>query len=192
MANIAGKDRCSRLDGKRMSFVPVAYAPVWFSSDRQMTALLQSFASATMTSKLLGRFKVPDDSPYLQHVLMPWHRLPIVLQAQGVVDLGETSLTFRPKPYRLLGHRVRNTLKDLSFDLHPTDVNAIEPADFRSPVSRILDLPFTRIRTSRPSPIDNFLLCVGGKIALPRIQSRSLELQNNLLAWHAVSSQAAM
>jgi hypothetical protein len=93
-----------------MSFAPISFSPVWFSTDQQLAALVQVFESATLTAKLLGRF----------------------------------------------------------------------------------DLPFTRVRTSKPSPIDDFLLCVGGKIAIPRIRSRSRELRASLVSWHAVSNQGAM
>jgi|SRR5579862_950422 len=99
-----------------MSFAPISFSPVWFSTDRQQAALTQS-----------------------------WN-----------------------------------------------DVSAIEPADFRSPVIRTFDLPFTRVRTSKPSPIDDFLLCVGGQISMPRIRDQSRDLRANLLLWHTVSQQGAM
>lgn len=174
-----------------MSFAPISFSPVWFSTDRQLAALAQSWESATMTSKLLGRFEIPADCASIHGVIMPWTRVPLALQAQGIMSLNEMSFSFRQKPYRVFGWRVHSPLKDLSFDLFPNDVLAIEPADFRSPVMRIFDVPFTRVRTSKPSPIDNFLLCVGGRISMPRIRFRSRDLREKLLLWYTVSQQGA-
>jgi hypothetical protein len=176
----------------RMSFTPISFSPVWFSTDQQLAALSQSSESATMTSKLLGRFEIPADCASLQGILTPWVRVPLALRAQGGITLNERSLSFRPKSFRIFGWLVRGLLKDVSFDLSPSDLVAIEPADFRSPFMRTFDLPFTRVRTSKPSPIDNFLLCVGGRIAMPRIRSRSRELRGSLLSWQTASNQGAM
>jgi hypothetical protein len=175
-----------------VSFAPISFSPVWFSTDRQLATLVQVFESATLTAKLLGRFDIPADRASIQSVLMPWSRAPLAPQAQGAVTLNARSLAFRPTPFRIFGWRVHSPMKDISFDLSPSDVVAIEPADFRSPVMRAFDLPFTRVRTSKPGPIADFLLCVGGKIAIPRIRSRSRELRASLVSWHAVSNQGAM
>jgi hypothetical protein len=180
------------VEENRMSFAPIFFSPVWFSTDRQLAALTQSWESATMTSKLLGRFEIPADCASLHGAVMPWMRVPLGLQAQGVMGLNEASFSFRQEPYRVFGWRVRTPLEDLSFNLFPNDVSAIEPADFRSPVMRTFDVPFTRVRTSKPSPIDNFLLCVGGRISMPRIRDRSRDLREKLLLWHTVSQQGAM
>jgi hypothetical protein len=175
-----------------MSFPPISFSPVWFSTDRQLAALAQSWEAATMISKLLGRFDVPADCASLQGTLMPWTRVPLALQAQGDISLNEASFSFRQTPYRVFGWRVLSPLRDLSFDLFPNDVSAIEPVDFRSPVMRTFDVPFTRVRTSKPNPIDNFLLCVGGRISMPHIRSRSQDLREKLLLWHTVSQQGAI
>jgi hypothetical protein len=175
-----------------MSFAPISFSPVWFSTDRQLAALVQVFKSATLTAKLLGRFDIPADCASIQSVFTPWARAPLAPQAQGAVTLNERSLAFRPTSFRLFGWRVHSPMKDISFDLAPSDVVAIEPADFHSPVMRAFDLPFTRVRTSKPSPIDDFLLCVGGKIAIPRIRSRSRALRASLVSWHAVLNQGAV
>jgi hypothetical protein len=175
-----------------MSFAPIFFSPVWFSTDRQLAALAQSWESATMTSKLLGRFETPADCASLHGIIVPWMRVPTGLQAEGVMGLNQMSLSFRQEPYRVFGWRLDSPLKDLSFDLFPNDVSAIEAADFRSPVMRTFDVPFTRVRTSKPSPIDNFLVCVGARFSMPRIRSRSRDLREKLLLWHTVSQQGAM
>jgi hypothetical protein len=170
-----------------MSSTSTSFAPVWFSTDRQLEALAHSFESATMTSKLLGRFEIPEDVAFIQHVIMAWTRVPLALQAQGTVSLNDVSFSFRPTPYRVFGFRVSSPLQGLRFDLAPSDVTIVEPADFCSPVARTFDVPFTRIRTSRPGPLDNFLLCVGGRVAMPRIRSQSHDLRQRLLSWHEAS-----
>jgi hypothetical protein len=182
----------NELEEKRMSFAPISFSPVWFSTDRQLETLVQVFKSATITSKLLGRFDIPADCASIQSIFMPWARAPLALQAQGAVTLNERSLSFRPRSFRVFGWRVRSPMKEISFDLSPVDVLAIEPADFSSPFMRAFDLPFTRVRTSKPTPIDNFLLCVGGQIAIPRIRWRSRALRASLVSWHTVSNQGAM
>src|ERR1700726_4623310 len=114
-----------------MSFAPIFFSPVWFSTDRQLAAMTQSLESTPMTSKLLGRFEIPADCASLDGAVVPWMRLPIGVQAQGVMGLNEASFSFRQEPYRLFGWRHRTPLEDLSFNLFPNDVSAIEPADFR-------------------------------------------------------------
>ena len=43
-----------------------------------------------------------------------------------------------------------------------------------SPVGRFFNIPFTRIRTVREAPFDNFLLCVGGRVSMPSIRGAKL------------------
>src|SRR5262249_34046141 len=143
----------NELEGNCMSFTPISFSPVWFSTDRQLATLVRVFESATLTAKLLGRFDIPADCASIQNILRPWSRAPLAPQAQGAVTLNERSLAFRPTSFRIFGWRVHSPMKDISFDLTPSDVVAIEPADFRSPVLRAFDLPFTRVRTSKASPI---------------------------------------
>jgi hypothetical protein len=181
------------------AFVPVTLME-WKSSGPDSGPPTESFlaflgrwsaGSATMISKLLGRVEIPADCASLH--LGPLMRVPTVVQAEGVIHLNEVSFTFRPTPHRF-GWRFHSLLKDLSFVLYPNEVSAVEPADARSPVMRTFDLPFTRVRTSKPSPIDNFLLCVGGsgRIAMPRIRTQSRDLRERLLFWHTVSQQGAV
>jgi hypothetical protein len=180
-----------------MSFDPIFFSPVWFSTDRQLAALTQSWEAASTISKLLVRFEIPAECASRHGSVIPWMRVPLGLQAQGVMGLNETSFSFRQVPYRVFGWRFSTPLKGFSFNLAPSDVTAIESADFRSPVMRGLDasffdIPFTRIRTSKPRPIDDFLLCVSGRFSMPRIRDRSRDLREKLVLWHTASQHAAM
>jgi hypothetical protein len=59
---------------------------------------------------------------------------------------------------------------------------AVERVHFRSPVAGLFDIPFTRVRTTHVGPTRDLLLCVGGRINMPRIRARSLELCRTLEA----------
>src|ERR1700733_9240759 len=101
----AQERRGVKVEENRMSFTPVSFSPVWFSTDRQLAALTQSWESTTMISKLLGRYELPADCASLRGTLMPWMQMPLGLQAQGVMGLAEGSFSFRQEPYRLFGWR---------------------------------------------------------------------------------------
>jgi hypothetical protein len=63
-----------------------------------------------------------------------------------------------------------------------SELAAVEPADVGSPVAHFFDIPFTRIRTAHAPPLDNFHLCVGGRLSMPRIRKQSLELRHELVS----------
>lgn len=163
--------------------MPSNYKPIWFTTDRQLNALTSGYANASLITKLTGRFDVPEGIVHLRGVLMPWMRMPLVLSTQGELSISQQALSFKPKPFRAFGWSVRGELKELAFSINAEDVLSVEPADFSSPVIRLFDLPFTRIRTKLPAPLDNFLLCVGGRIAMPIIKARSNELRGKIIDW---------
>jgi hypothetical protein len=169
----------------RMPMSTLSFGPVWFSTDRQLSAVACSWESASIISKLLGKLEVPSDCAWIEGTSRA-QRFPLAMQAQGVINLNEKSLTFRAIPWHRVGWRGRGLLNDLCLDLFPKDVLKIEPADSPSPVMRVFEIPFTRILTSKPSPIDNFLLCIGGK----RMRRQSQELREKLLLWHQIGQAA--
>lgn len=160
------------------------FSPVWLSTDRQLAALAQAYASATPMARLSGRLPVPEGVTHMRGVLLPWMRMALVLSAQGELGFYRGSLVFKQKPFKAFGWRVLGQHEKLSFSLEAQDVVAIEPADFSSPVMRLFDLPFTRIRTTREGVQKDFLLCVGGRIAMPLIKARSMALREALMDWH--------
>jgi hypothetical protein len=115
--------------------------------------------------------------------------MPAVMMAQGELCLVDSEMSFRPGMYKAFGSRIRGPYEHLSFDLRREDVVSIEVTDFKSPVMRAFDFPFARIRTTRPSPIDNFLVCVGGRLSMPHIRKNTQELRRRLLAWMSPESQ---
>lgn len=167
---------------------PILYSPVWFSTDYQMKAAISTYQAASLVTKLCGWYSVPGDAAFLRGVLMPWMRMPLVFTVQGELNITGSEISFKPIPYRMFGWIVNSPHKNLSFVLSLNDILSVELADFKSPVMQFFDIPFTRIRTNKEAPLDNFLLCVGGRIALLRIRARSEELRLSLLNWHEATS----
>ena len=155
---------------------------VWLSTDAQIGALTEAYRRATLATKLLGRFDLPHDAAYVRSFLIPWARLPLVFVAQGRLTVDQRTVAFTPRTHRLFGWRMFGVRSDLSFQYSASELAAVERADVGSPVAHFFDIPFTRIRTAHPPPLDNFLLCVGGRLSLPRIRKQSLELRHELLS----------
>ena len=171
--------------------MPSNYKPIWFTTDSQLNALTSGYANASLFAKLAGRFDVPEGIAHLRGVLMPWMRMPLVLSTQGELSVTQHALSFKPKPFRAFGWSVRSELKELAFSINTEDVLSVETVNFSSPVIRLFDLPFTRVRTKLPPPLDNFLLCVGGRIAMPIIKARSKELQGKIIDWKSQHKASA-
>jgi hypothetical protein len=155
---------------------------VWLSTDAQVGALTEAYRRATLVTKLLGRFDLPQDAAYVRSFLMPWARLPLVFVAQGRLTVDERTIAFTPRTHRIFGWRMFGVRSDLQFAYSASELVAVEPADVQSPFAHYFDIPFTRIRTAHAPPLDNFLLCVGGRFSMPRIRKQSLELRHELLS----------
>ena len=154
--------------------------PVWLSTDEQIAAVTRIYTEASLAAKLLGTFDIPPGVAHLQGVFMPWMRTPIAFVAEGKLKTDGERIAFVPKPFRAFGWRVEGLRSDAGFDIPVSAVTAIEPVDLHSPVGRFFDIPFTRIRTTLPAPLDNLLLCVGGRISPARVRERSMELRREL------------
>jgi hypothetical protein len=155
---------------------------VWLSTDAQIAALTEAYRRATLATKLLARFDLPQDAAQMRSFLMPWTRLPLVFVAQGRLTVDERTVAFTPRIHRIFGWRLFGVRSDLWFQYSASELAAVEPADLGSPVAHFFDIPFTRIRTAHAPPLDNFLLCVGGRFSMPRIRKQSLELRRGLLS----------
>ena len=154
---------------------------VWLSTDAQIAALTAGYRRATLATKLLGRFDLPQDAAQMRSFLMPWARLPLVFVAQGRLTLDVRTVAFTPREHRLFGWQLFGVRSDLWFQYSASELVAVEPADMGSPVAHFFDIPFTRIRTAHAPPLDNFLLCVGSRFSMPRIRRQSLEMRQELL-----------
>jgi hypothetical protein len=153
---------------------------VWLSTDAQVNATLATYQDASVVRKLLGNYDFLPEATHIRGLLTPWMRIPVVFVSEGSLSVGNR-IVFTPQHHALFGWRMRNVRDELAFDLPASAISSIEPAAFASPVARLFDIPFTRVRTNSAPPLDNFLLCAGGRIALPRIRAQSLELREELI-----------
>ena len=154
---------------------------VWLSTDAQVTTVIEAYRRASWVTRLIGRYDLPNDSPHARGVFAPWARIPLIFVAQGSLAVDERAVTFNPRVHRVFGWRMHGVRSELSFHYPTVELVGVEPADKQSPVAHFFDIPFTRIRTVHAPPLDNFLLCIGGRFAMPRIRRRSLELRKELL-----------
>ncbi len=166
-----------------MSDSTVLFEPIWFSSDHQLNALVSAYQSASLLTKLTGCFRMKEDCASLHGLFFPWMRMPLGFVSQGKLSIRAREISYSSVDFRAFGWRTKGLKNDLSFSLTQSDVLAIEPYDFQSPVMGAFDMPFTRIRTSLQGPLDEFLLCVGGQFNLPRMHARSRELRESLKQW---------
>ena len=168
------------------------FSPVWLSTEEQLRRLAEAYTQASVVQKSLGRFPLPSGTAHLQGWLMPWARVAIVYVAQGRLTIANTVLRFRAAPPRMFGWHVREVDSTLTFELTPQDIRTVEPFPLESPVARLFDLPLTRVRTTKPGLAQDFLVCVGGRVLIPRIRARSLELRAALESFgHAALTEPA-
>jgi hypothetical protein len=153
------------------------FSPVWLSTEEQLRRLADVFTQASFVEKTLGRYRVPPGTAHARGLFMSWMRVPIVYVAQGRLTITNTALRFRATPPQMVGWQVLEVDSTLTFELTPKDIQSVEPFTFPSPVGRLFDLSFTRIRTTKPGLAPDFLICVGGRVRIPRIRARSLELR---------------
>jgi hypothetical protein len=92
-------------------------------------------------------------------------------------------LSFTACKFKSVGWRIRGPFEQIFFDLKREEVASIEATEFKSPVMRGYDFPFLRIRTNQPGPLDNFLICRGGRLSMPRVRKNTQELDRCLRTW---------
>ena len=155
------------------------FAPLWISTDEQLAWMQSSYQQASLATKMLGSYQVPQGRAHLRGLLMPWMRVPLIFVASGRGTVRGTQFEFTPRPHRVFGWLVQGTQNNLRFSLDLTDVT-LEAVDFTSPVASTFNVPFTRVRSGAPGLLGNFLVCVGGMFSMPRVRARSLELRSAL------------
>ena len=116
----------------------------------------------------------------MRGLFMSWMCVPIVFVAQGRLTVTNTTLRFRATPPQLIGWQLLDVESTLTFELTPNDIVSVEPFSFPSPVGRLFDLPFTRIRTTKAGLAPELLMCIGGRVRARRIRERSFELRATL------------
>jgi len=144
---------------------------VWLSTDAQVSTLVESYRRASLGNKLLGRYDFQNDCAYIRGFFTPWARIPLIFVAEGALTIAERRISFAGRRRRVFGWRMVGVRSDLSFEYSASEIAAVEVADIPSPVARFFNIPFTRVRTVRAAPFDNFLLCVGGRVSMPTIRA---------------------
>lgn len=166
------------------------FAPIWLTSESQLRSLEGILARASLASKLLARFDIPAAAPQVRGTLLPWMRAPLVFQSAGELAVSDASVGFTARRQRLFGWRLLNVDDSLAFTLEAREIVDVASCSFRSPVARVFDLPFIRIRTTRNGALGQFLLCVGAKVNqrhITRETSRLLGVLQSLTARAAAS-----
>jgi hypothetical protein len=158
------------------------FDPVWISTDAQIMALTRAYANGSLVTKLLGTYVLEPEVSHIRGILTPWMRMPLVFVAQGRLTVDTNQCEFIPQRRRMFGWRLRGGNPGLTFRFKASEIAAVSPADFQSPVAGLFDIPFTRLRTMHAGVTQDFLLCVGGRINMPGIRLRSLELRQALEA----------
>jgi hypothetical protein len=163
---------------------------VWLTTDAQISALFDAYSHASLATKLLGTYNFPPDAAYIQGILTPWTRIPTIFVAEGILTIADHNIAFVPRRRFRFGWRILGLRSDLSFEFLASELTAVEAADIPSPVLRYFDIPFTRIRTMRAPPLDNFLISLAARAAMPRVRTQSFELQEQLKALASRSGEA--
>ncbi|HEY2033275.1 MAG TPA: hypothetical protein VGH02_06270 [Rhizomicrobium sp.] len=158
------------------------FPSVWLSTDEQFEAFDEAFKSASLLRKVLGLYQIRKGAAYITNLLSPWMRIPIVMVAAGELDVRDSKISFRSRKQFTFAWRRKNLWSTLEFDLSPEQILAVENSPRRSPVSSVFELVWTRVRTSAPAPLDNFLVSVGGQnsFALPEYRKKSLQLRDEI------------
>ena len=146
------------------------FSSVWVSSEEQLRRLADAYTQASLLRKSVGNFRLPPGTAHFRGLLMPWMRVAVIYVAEGHLTITNSTLRFRAVQPRVFGWQVREVDSTLTFELTPTDIQTVEPSPFPSPVARLFDLPLTRVRTTRPGLAGDFLICVGGRVRIPRIR----------------------
>ena len=144
--------------------------------------VIEAYRRASWATRLIGSYDLPNESPHARGIFIRWARPPLIFVAQGSLTVDQNAVAFSPRPRQIFGWRMYGVQSDLSFRYADSELVAVGPADKQLPVAHFFDIPFTRIRTAHAPPFDDFLLCVGGRVAMPRIRKRSLELRHELLS----------
>ena len=156
-------------------------AEVWFSTKAQLDAFDDAFAKTSWLRKMMGRFRIPKGAAYT--TLGGWHRIPIVLLARGNIAFEEGLIRFTPFPSKnRYAKRDRNLLDDFSFEIKQTDLVLIEAFEPVDKVGLGWRLPWTRVVTTRPSPLNDFFLTIGGPNAygMKSYREQALALRDKL------------
>ena len=164
---------------------PQPFDSIWVSSVEHLAAFQQAFERTSFFRRhLLGTYDLPDGFPYLRPFLSH-SRIPLIFFAHGCLCISPNGLVFRSTPFTLPLNVVRNIDKTLEFSIQSSEITAIEPYEFLSPVAHLFDMVFARVRTTNVnSQLSDILISVTTK--LPKM--KTLRAENQKLV-NAISSE---
>ncbi|HEY1012930.1 MAG TPA: hypothetical protein VGE07_09535 [Herpetosiphonaceae bacterium] len=152
--------------------------PAWVSTIEHVERVGALIAQASWFAKLTGRYHLPKNLPYVSTMgPLGSSRMPMVMLANGALDVRPRQIAFRASPLRLSGVAAHGLDDGLAFALEAGEVLGIERYRGQSPLGDRFDLVFSRIVTRRPGMLGDFLLCVGGvgpRVDRVREQSQQL------------------
>lgn len=122
----------------------IIFEYVWISSDEHLARFDAMCRQASIFDKLLGRYKIPDNFPYLeshQGMFLP-QKMPTVMIANGIGKIDNHRFSFQSKPFHILGTHASNLL-DLDFELEADDLIQVVRAKAESPIMKYYSMPFT-------------------------------------------------
>lgn len=152
--------------------LPLHFDTVWISTDAQFAAFDAAVRNASWLTKAIGRYPIRPGAAYISMRFPPW-KIPIVFVANGALSIESNATTFASTPVRkVFGMRYHNVQTDFAFALSGADIRAVEAYEIKSPFLSHFDMSWTRVRTARSAPLDDFLLTVGTFNALHTGQAR--------------------
>lgn len=157
----------------------MTFEPVWVSSPQHLETFAAIFKSASWWRRLTGRYLMPPDFPCVE--VRSGQRLPIILFAQGQLDVDSAGLRFRAVNFPAPAGRRLHLIENWEFTLKRRDIKAFEGT---SPALRYYRMNFSRVRSEAADVPSDLLFCVGGAGPLMNatIRARSARLQEELLA----------
>jgi hypothetical protein len=165
---------------------------VWFSTEHQFEAFRNAVSSGNWWRRIIGRYPIADGAAYAS--ALPWMKTPLVLVARGELLITDTAIKFSPISGRAWSNRrYHNVMDEFRFEVPFSDIVSIAAeevpiASFTTDevlsdlISRYW-LPWTRVMTSRPAPLNEFFLAVGGRNrnAMQCYRELSLGLRDRLV-----------
>lgn len=158
---------------------PQSFGSIWVSSVEHLAVFQQAYERTSFVNRhLVGAYDLPEGFPFIRTFFgLPW-RAPLVFFAHGALEIEPNELQFRSTPLSLPMNFLYNIDKRLAFSIDSREIVAVEPYEFKSPVTDFFDIVFARVRTARAdSRLSDVLLSLATKVPrMKTLRARNLEL----------------
>jgi hypothetical protein len=157
------------------------FEPVWVSSIKHLDEFHALWSETSWIRRLTGTYVLPEQFPHMHFFWLFESRVPVLMFASGRLLVEDRILDFTSMPWELPSGEYRNLRADFAFRLTDEDINLIKPFTDSPALIQYYRLPFLRFRTSKPAPLSDFLLCVGGHgLRMGKIRERNAEFAARL------------